>query len=74
MPRHARVHAEGLLYHVIVTGSGLAIKHPDKTFTYRLYYFCFVHPAQALLNSTLQLLALDASSRVARSVAQAICG
>jgi hypothetical protein len=31
----------------------------DQTFTLDFLAFCFVHPAQALLNSTPQLLARD---------------
>ena len=42
-----------------------------QTFTSKLSCLCFVHPAQALFNSTPQLLARDrAPSRKARSLAQ----
>jgi len=47
----------------------------DEAFTSRLSAFVFVHPAQARLNSTPQLLALDRRA-VAQGaqLARAICG
>jgi hypothetical protein len=48
-------------------------KIEGQTFNSRLSSFCFVHPAQALLNPTPQLLTRDRHAP-SRSLAQAISG